>query len=578
MTGQPDLSRYCVYTVMIGRYETLNEQPQLRESKLPSICFTDDPELTSDSWEIRQIRPRFPMDPVRSQRDIKIRPHLYLPDFEASLYIDNTVVLNVPPEQIIDAFASPSGVAMPTHSYRKTLLDEFIEVMRLNYDDASRIAEQLNHYAVHEPDLLSAQPLWSGLMIREHHRPEIIDAMETWLAHVLRYSRRDQLSSLHAFRSARLAPRVIEIDIKSSWFHSWPVRHNRDTGGTRQAAESMLPPVAITRRLELRLARLEAANAQLQGKYQKVKASNKRLRANARSLPGRVASILRRVAKRIPGLAHLAAPKSRADKTTADHVLSPTGKTIYVDTRDARGRKLVKAGGVMNQTTLEIWSLLLARQSWTHIVDVGANYGEMFLSTPISAQVPIIAVEPNQNILPFLRRSVTASGLPINIREVAIARTPGTVQFVADKKWSGLSHIVDDAGADSAPVPAITLDMLLSDLGPATRRVLLKVDVEGHEADVIASGLKSIAALEDFQALVEVLHDSPKDLEWLLQNFEISLYHLERKALVPAPDDLDGLQRLLRSGEVFRQDAVLSRKQSTAPSQPPATSITESME
>ena len=31
-------------------------------------------------------------------------------------------------------------------------------------------------------------------MLRRHHDPTVMIAMETWYAHVLRYSRRDQLS------------------------------------------------------------------------------------------------------------------------------------------------------------------------------------------------------------------------------------------------------------------------------------------------------------------------------------------------------------------------------------------------
>jgi hypothetical protein len=93
----PIASSFCVCTTLIGGYETLNEQPAALSSSIPFICLTDDPGLTSETWQIRHVVPLFPADPVRSQRVIKLRPRDYLPEFAGSLYIDNTVRLKAPP-------------------------------------------------------------------------------------------------------------------------------------------------------------------------------------------------------------------------------------------------------------------------------------------------------------------------------------------------------------------------------------------------------------------------------------------------------------------------------------------------
>ena len=61
-----------VYTVLIGDYEQLNEQPQVTTSGIDFVCFTDDTELKSETWNIRVIEPRFPRDSVRSQRYLKM--------------------------------------------------------------------------------------------------------------------------------------------------------------------------------------------------------------------------------------------------------------------------------------------------------------------------------------------------------------------------------------------------------------------------------------------------------------------------------------------------------------------------
>src|SRR5258705_13252141 len=45
--------------------------------------------------------------------------------------------------------------------------------------------------------------------------------------HVLRFSRRDQLSANYAFRRTGFAPRRIESDNHASWFHRWPIVEKR---------------------------------------------------------------------------------------------------------------------------------------------------------------------------------------------------------------------------------------------------------------------------------------------------------------------------------------------------------------
>ncbi len=50
----------------------------------------------------------------------------------------------------------------------------------------------------------------------------MIAAMEIGLAHVYRYSRRDQLSAPFAFAQAGLSPYILNIDNHGSKFHSWP--------------------------------------------------------------------------------------------------------------------------------------------------------------------------------------------------------------------------------------------------------------------------------------------------------------------------------------------------------------------
>lgn len=250
----PSEKNVCVYTVMIGQYEALNEQPAALRSRIPFICLTDDSSLTSKTWKVVTLAPAFKMDPVRSQRMLKICPHLVgaLDGFDRSLYIDNSVVLHETPERVIERYGWAQGIGLPTHSFRESVMDEFIEVARIGYDDQSRIFEQLNHYLTYGEPTLGEHPYWTAIMLRDHRDERVRAAMLRWAEHVLRYSRRDQLSLNAALRDAGVVPARWELDNHESWFHSWPHARQRDRlGGGRDAAASMTPPLAQVRQWQL---------------------------------------------------------------------------------------------------------------------------------------------------------------------------------------------------------------------------------------------------------------------------------------------------------------------------------------
>jgi hypothetical protein len=220
----------CVYTVLLGDYEILNEQPVAQESQIDFICFTDNRNIRSNSWTFRYIEPAFPLDLARSSRVPKICPHRYLKEYDRSLYIDNSVILKKTPEIIFQELMEGRNVDMVllNHSYRDTVLDEFIAVEANRLDDLNTIFEQLNSYQLTDPDVLLEKPLKGGFLLRNHMCGNVVDTMEEWLAQVLRYSRRDQLSLNYALRKKRPNMLALDIDIRNSDYFQWPVIRGRN--------------------------------------------------------------------------------------------------------------------------------------------------------------------------------------------------------------------------------------------------------------------------------------------------------------------------------------------------------------
>jgi hypothetical protein len=264
ISAGPPPDRLCVYTVLLGNYEALNEQPVARTSLIPFICFTDDPQLHSQTWRLRRIDGLFKCDPIRSQREVKLRPHKHLPDFDASLYIDNSVLLTQDPDEVFRRYFPQSGLALPGHSYRNSVLDEFLQVYKRGFDDHGRVLEQLNHYTLSCPEVLDEAPYWTGIRLADHRNEAARQLLDLWLMHVLRYSRRDQLSINYVSRQLNFVPDRFDLDNYASPFHTWPhvAGRNREMG-QRSPLTSLMHIAARVHLLEAEGEILVAENAMM---------------------------------------------------------------------------------------------------------------------------------------------------------------------------------------------------------------------------------------------------------------------------------------------------------------------------
>lgn len=249
----------AVYTTLFGDYENLNEVSLPLEPHLDYICFTDDASLKSDTWEIEVVIPAFPADSVRSQRLIKILGHEKLSPYAQTLYIDNSVNLKRPASEFLDYLLNGRSIAIPLHSFRNSVFDEFIEIETHGLDSAERTGEQLAHYQNSFNKTLSETPFWTAIIAREN-TPLTAEFERIWANHVLRYSRRDQLSIPVAQLLADVEIREVLLDnFESSW-HEWPVVSSRSSEIRHYSRSSY----------DEKFARLEAQNEQLEQKLGEV--------------------------------------------------------------------------------------------------------------------------------------------------------------------------------------------------------------------------------------------------------------------------------------------------------------------
>ena len=211
-----------VYTCLFGFSEHFNDF-RYRRDGIDFICFTDDPTLRSKFWSMRLV-PRRELDPARMAKRIKALPHRVLPEYDWSLYIDNTVRLKVAPAQLFDELLAPAASPLVCfrHPERDCVYQEAEEVIALGFDDPERVREQMRVYRT------LAYPANNGLaktafLLRRHHDPALAPVLERWHQQVLRHSKRDQLSFNPVTWCERFEVGYLDLDFKQHQLLDWPV-------------------------------------------------------------------------------------------------------------------------------------------------------------------------------------------------------------------------------------------------------------------------------------------------------------------------------------------------------------------
>jgi hypothetical protein len=212
---------------MFGYYERFNDFEYGEEGgNIDFVCFTDDPQLSSKYWRMMLVRPSL-LDNARASRAPKVLPHRFLPAYDWSLYVDNSVRLKVSPAQIFKEYLAdaPSPYVCFRHDARNCVYDEAIAVLGYGRDDPARVNAQMEAYRRlgYPADNGLA---WNGLILRRHHDPRLPELMEAWFNQILLWSKRDQLSLKPVMWFYGFEPTYLPVNLSDFDLLEWPFADN----------------------------------------------------------------------------------------------------------------------------------------------------------------------------------------------------------------------------------------------------------------------------------------------------------------------------------------------------------------
>jgi len=184
-------NKLVVYTALFGDYDDLIE-PKEKFEGCDFICFTDQKHLTSDVWEIRLIE-ECDLPPNMMNRKYKILPHLFLSEYEWSLYVDANIAIVGNPLELANKYLSKYDMAVPKHFARECVYDEARECVILGKTKYEEAMCQMNKYK-NEGFPAKFGLGENNIIYRRHNSEKIKKIMNEWWMEIKTQTQRDQLS------------------------------------------------------------------------------------------------------------------------------------------------------------------------------------------------------------------------------------------------------------------------------------------------------------------------------------------------------------------------------------------------
>jgi len=186
--------KIAVHTCLVGNYDHPQE-PLFKPDNVDYIIVTDGPLPSTGLWkgiDIRTIKGIPPLDDSRVSRYIKLHPHLFLNDYDYSIYIDANIKTAGDMRYLI-YLLNKYGFVSNLHRHRNCIYKELEACIRLKKDVPQIMQKQINSYqSAGMPEHYGL--IEANLLVRDHHNPVCVEIMDRWWQEIAKHSCRDQLS------------------------------------------------------------------------------------------------------------------------------------------------------------------------------------------------------------------------------------------------------------------------------------------------------------------------------------------------------------------------------------------------
>ncbi len=226
------MNRIAIYTCVTGNYDNLHS-PDVCDPDVDYICFVPSHCRVEgvEGWIVRtfdyvgetmQDTSRFP----------KLNPHIVLPDYEYSLWIDGNVTITS--HELIDIVKRKvdSGILYSgiRHPRGGDIYEEAMRCLRGKRDSFWNVFRSVR-FLKREGFPAGIPVMENNVVLRKHLDPAIIETDCLWWQLYLKYSRRDQLSLMYCLDKNKIPLDLLIPEGYSA--KNWPglhlYRHRKST-------------------------------------------------------------------------------------------------------------------------------------------------------------------------------------------------------------------------------------------------------------------------------------------------------------------------------------------------------------
>lgn len=181
------------------------------------------------------------------------------------------------------------------------------------------------------------------------------------------------------------------------------------------------------------------------------------------------------------------------------------GPRITVRARDATNRFALL--GTLAEDYRDVHDQVMAMAPGECLVDIGANLGlfTLIASRHLGPEGRVIAFEPNQTTFADLAGNIAANGCT-NVVTLLAGVSDATARVAFDPGPAGHSGVAHISQSGSSAIMVLggrqVADLILNIAG--TRRITIKIDVEGHENQVIDALMPLLGEAQVAKLIVEV--------------------------------------------------------------------------
>ena len=185
-------NKIAVYTAIFGGYDTA---PILNHvyTEIDYILYTDQADFNAPRpWQVRVV-PSIFKDPQVDARRIKVLSHLFLPDYDITVWIDGNFTLEKLSVALVKDIASRAPIALCKHQFRSCIYDEATEILKRGIDASTPVLKQMQYYQSRQfPANFGLHA--TGFLVRNHQDSHTIKMNMRWWDLLSTNSKRDQLS------------------------------------------------------------------------------------------------------------------------------------------------------------------------------------------------------------------------------------------------------------------------------------------------------------------------------------------------------------------------------------------------